>query len=142
MWSVPCCALICYLLPKCAAKAFPQIPDGLIGERLRMSARKIFDGTIDLFGDKVKRVVRVIIPDNIFFAGAIVPFYLAKTEFPLEKEDALLVVVAALTTIVACHTIRELSYSIAAPIANKVPYVGQGLKDFFRYLGPSDLSQA
>lgn len=136
--AVPLIALTCHCVPQVTAKLFSTRATGFAGD-IRVWLRQMFDRMLLRGGDRAERVFHVVIPDNMGFAAGIISAYIARSGFPIEWGDFSLIFRASVVMLVFYHTIRELSYTIAAPLSEKCPRVGQSLANFFRFLGPSDL---
>jgi|GEM_PF-5196100 len=120
-------------------KVFPQDLDNLPLSAGRHVIRTTFNEYMREQNEKVRRIVRVVIPDNLAYSTALVSAYLTIRKDPLEWADGPILIGMTLTTIAALHFFREQSWIILAPVSRRLPVVGPYLSSFFKSIGPSDL---
>lgn len=140
-WSAPASGVLLHFVPKGLKRLFPEKLDGYIAQSVRTAFRAHFDQKLDRRDEKLQRLVRVVIPDNMGIASFVLAAYLASNKYNIMlKEDLPILLTTYLTLCVASHVFRELSHTFLSPILSKLPCVGKALKSLFKMIGPSDLS--
>ncbi len=121
---------------------FPLNEDAYIGHVFRRTVRETWQEQINECSDKVKRIWRVVIPDNAGMASGIFAAYIIYNKYSISYSEIPIIIGMILTKIAALHFFREqICWRILGPVAFKnLPnplniYVNK----FFQSVGPSDL---